>query len=55
MKLTSILRVREEAGPSRIPPPVPQAPYSLPWTPSASSTSLIASPMSWNHPLILHF
>nr|GLL49492.1 hypothetical protein Itr_chr15CG10620 [Ipomoea trifida] len=46
MKLTRILRVREEAGHSRRPPPVPRAPYSLPWTPSASSTSLIASPMA---------
>nr|GMD97152.1 hypothetical protein Iba_chr15bCG11640 [Ipomoea batatas] len=46
MKLTRILKVREEAGHSRRPPPVPRAPYSLPWTPSASSTSLIASPMA---------
>nr|GMC82393.1 hypothetical protein Iba_chr04bCG12980 [Ipomoea batatas] len=44
MKLTRTLRVREEARPSRRPPPVPQGPFARPRTPSSSSTSPTASP-----------
>nr|GME05561.1 hypothetical protein Iba_scaffold3049CG0960 [Ipomoea batatas]GME13724.1 hypothetical protein Iba_scaffold14645CG0010 [Ipomoea batatas] len=38
-ELPCTLRVREEVGPSRIPPPSPQVPRARPLTPSSSSTS----------------
>nr|GMC84534.1 UBN2 domain-containing protein [Ipomoea batatas] len=44
MKLTRTLRVREEARPSRRPPPIPQGPFARPRTPSSFSTSPTASP-----------